>query len=196
MRPETAVAGLVMFIVGALCGYFLCMKESFHDIKDLLGDIAVVDSNTTPDVRVQVVAKQYSWHFHYPGPDGVFGSTTVSAMSSENPLGLDSSDPASSDDLHSPELVLPCDSAIELLVTSADVIHSLSILNGAYERDTIPGRHISTFLNTPAAPTSGRLKCAQYCGDGHDNHHAPYKFVSDTDFSLWLNTQSTSNQSP
>ena len=45
-------------------------------------------------VVVRVVAEQFAWNIHYPGPDGVFGNTSVDLIDTEsNPLGLDKNDP-------------------------------------------------------------------------------------------------------
>ena len=46
-------------------------------------------------IRVRVVAEQFAWNVHYPGPDGVFGRTDPKLVDVQtNPLGLDRSDPA------------------------------------------------------------------------------------------------------
>ena len=50
--------------------------------------------------RVRVVAEQFAWNIHYPGPDGVFGRTDVKLIDAQsNPLGLDRNDPAAKDDV-------------------------------------------------------------------------------------------------
>ena len=47
--------------------------------------------------QVKVMAQQFQWNFHYPGPDGRFGRTDPKLISDEsiNYIGLDSADPAS-----------------------------------------------------------------------------------------------------
>ena len=42
---------------------------------------------------VRVVAEQFAWNVHYPGPDGKFGRTDIKLVSADNPLGLDRTDP-------------------------------------------------------------------------------------------------------
>jgi cytochrome c oxidase subunit 2 len=44
---------------------------------------------------VHVVAQQFSFNYHLPGPDGQFGRRDISFESNSNPLGLDPNDPAS-----------------------------------------------------------------------------------------------------
>ncbi len=193
MRPDLIITGSITFLIGIACGYLLAIGKLFHDARDLMEDIALSTSGETPDLQVQVMAKQFSWHFHYPGSDGKFGSTDIERISSSNPLGLDFSDPASADDFHTRELVLPCNRGVELLITSADVIHCLSILDADLQQDAIPGRYLSSYLKTSTSPRSGRLRCVQLCGEGHDNHHAPYRFILESAFSAWASQQAIDN---
>ena len=48
---------------------------------------------------IRVVGEQFIWNIHYAGADGVFGRTMISLVASDNPLGLDPSDPAARDDV-------------------------------------------------------------------------------------------------
>jgi cytochrome c oxidase subunit 2 len=50
-------------------------------------------------VVVRIVAEQFAWNVHHPGPDGQFGATSVSLVSPDNPLGLDRSSPNGRDDV-------------------------------------------------------------------------------------------------
>jgi cytochrome c oxidase subunit 2 len=76
-------------------------------------------------VVIRVVAEQYAWNVHYPGPDGEFGRTDVSLISAANPVGLDRSSPNGADDIVSVnQLVLPVDRPVVVQLTSKDVIHS------------------------------------------------------------------------
>ena len=41
------------------------------------------------DLEIRVVAQQFAWHIHYPGPDGKFGITSFSEMDPAiNPVGI------------------------------------------------------------------------------------------------------------
>ena len=51
-------------------------------------------------VQIRVIGQQYLWNFHYPGPDGVFGKTSVNLVDeAENPIGLDRDDSFAKDDV-------------------------------------------------------------------------------------------------
>jgi cytochrome c oxidase subunit 2 len=40
-------------------------------------------------VIVRVIAEQFAWNVHYPGPDGKFGRTDINKVTADNPIGLD-----------------------------------------------------------------------------------------------------------
>ncbi len=184
-----------MLLTGIGLGYAIAtgsaLWELAHDFKTMSASIhSSSSSRPTPAltaVKVRVLAKQFSWHFHYPGPDGVFGASDPFNQSTEkNPLGLDFKDPAAADDLYSTELVLPCSVEAGIFLTSADVIHALGHLEGTYQEDADPGRYNETFLRTPTLPRTGTLRCVQLCGADYEHHHSPYRFVLQADFDLWL----------
>ncbi len=59
---------------------------------------------------VRVVAEQFAWNVHYPGPDGKFGRTDITMVAADNPLGLDRTDPDAKDDIITiNQLTLPVD---------------------------------------------------------------------------------------
>jgi cytochrome c oxidase subunit 2 len=92
---------------------------------------------------VRVVAEQFAWNVHYPGPDAVFGRTDIRLISAENPLGLDRSDPAAEDDITTiNQLNLPVGKPVIVYLTSKDVIHSFGIPYLRVKQDAIPGQRI------------------------------------------------------
>src|SRR3954468_9016324 len=71
---------------------------------------------------VRVVAEQFAWNTHYPGADGQFGRVDPKLMGSDNPLGLDRTDPAAKDDITTiNQLVLPVNKPVIVHLTSKDV---------------------------------------------------------------------------
>jgi cytochrome c oxidase subunit II len=92
---------------------------------------------------VRVVGEQFAWNFHYPGPDGKFGKTDIKLVDSENPLGLDRSDPDAKDDIVTlNQLYLPVNKPVLIYLSSKDVIHSFSIPYMRVKQDAIPGEKI------------------------------------------------------
>lgn len=90
--------------------------------------------------EVRIVAEQYAWNVHYPGPDGLFGATSVDLVGSDNPLGLDRSDPAAADDITTVNLLyVPVGRPVLIHLTSKDVIHSLNLPAFRVKQDAVPG---------------------------------------------------------
>lgn len=184
-----------MLLTGIGIGYLIAMGSSiwkltqeFHNVRDDMDAIISQRPKTeAAGLKVRILAKQYSWHFQYPGPDGEFGSSDSRKKSSTvNPLGIDFDDPAAQDDLYSNELVLPCGIDAGVFLISADVIHAVGQLEGAYQADADPGGYNATMLKTPTTPRAGTFRCVQLCGPGHQQHHAAYRFVEQAEFNHWL----------
>ena len=77
---------------------------------------------------VHIVAEQFNWNVHYPGPDGKFGKRSLTLINQDNPLGLDRSDPDAKDDIATlGHLYLPVNKPVIIYLTSKDVIHSLNL---------------------------------------------------------------------
>ncbi|MGY6535191.1 MAG: cytochrome c oxidase subunit II [Pararhodobacter sp.] len=91
-------------------------------------------------ITVQAHAVQWYWEFTQPGPDG----------------------PVTTRD----RLIIPAGQPVDVLITSADVIHSFWVPQLGGKMDAVPGRQNRLRL---LADTPGRLEgqCAEFCGLGH-----------------------------
>lgn len=96
---------------------------------------------------VRIVAEQFAWNVHYPGPDGVFGRSDINLVSSDNPLGLDRTDPYAKDDITTiNQLNLPVDKPILIELSSKDVIHSINLPLFRVKQDAIPGQMVKVWF--------------------------------------------------
>jgi len=103
---------------------------------------------------VRIVAEQFAWNVHYPGPDGVFGKSDIALITPENPLGLDRNDPAAKDDIVTiNQLNLPVGKPVVIHLSSKDVIHSFNLPLFRVKQDAIPGQSIRVWF-TPTATTA------------------------------------------
>jgi cytochrome c oxidase subunit 2 len=137
-------------------------------------------------VRVKVVGQQFSWNFHYPGPDGVFGRQDPALISTGNQLGLDPTDPASKDDIVSlNEMHVPVNHDVILEITSKDVIHSVAIQAMRIGQDAIPGSEIPIWFK-PVKVGTYEIVCAQLCGLGHYGMKGTLVVDSEADYKSWL----------
>jgi cytochrome c oxidase subunit 2 len=90
-------------------------------------------------VHVRVVAQQFAWNIHYPGPDGQFGATAPEKISDDNPVGLIRKGAGKDDVVEINQLRLPVNRPAILDITTKDVIHSFSLPFFRVKQDTIPG---------------------------------------------------------
>jgi len=120
--------------------------------------------------KIEVVAQQFQWNFHYPGADGAFGHTEAKYMddSSLNFVGLDPNDSAGKDDAQLTSLIIPVDRPVELTLRSKDVIHSFFVPALRFKQDTVPGMAIKVHF-TATQVGKYEIPCAELCGSLHYN---------------------------
>jgi cytochrome c oxidase subunit 2 len=152
-------------------------------------------------VKIRVVAEQFAWNVHYPGPDGVFGRTDPKLIQTGmNPLGLDRADPAAQDDIVTlNQMHLPVNRKVLIHLTSKDVIHSLFLPQMRVKQDAIPGMSIPIWFEpnrvTPAenslpgcavTKTCWEIACAQLCGLTHYRMRGFYQVDDEAGYQKWL----------
>jgi cytochrome c oxidase subunit 2 len=138
---------------------------------------------------VRIVAEQFTWNVHYPGPDGIFGKTSMTLVAPDNPLGLDSQDPNGKDDITTiNQLNIPVDKPVIIHLTSKDVIHSLNLVAMRVKQDAVPGLNIPVWF-TPNVIGNYEIACAQLCGLGHYRMRGYLNVQSAADYQSWINEQ-------
>jgi cytochrome c oxidase subunit 2 len=115
-----------------------------------------------PDVTVLVNGYRWGWTFTYrPGPtiDGSFS----------NP----------------PQLVLPRDETVRIVLTSSDVNHAFWIPGFLFKRDAIPGL-MNQFDLRPQRDGTYPGHCAEFCGYAHALMGFSVKVVPPADYARWI----------
>lgn len=112
-------------------------------------------------LRIEVEGHQYWWRVVYRPADG------RPAVMSAN------------------EIRLPVGERVELVLTSADVIHSFWIPPLGGKMDMIPGRTNRLWLQATEAGTF-RGPCAEFCGTSHALMAFPAVTMPPEDFARWL----------
>jgi cytochrome c oxidase subunit 2 len=108
-----------------------------------------------PDAMViKVIARQWSWTFDY-------------ANGKESNV-----------------LKVPVRKPIKLLITSADVLHSLYIPAYKIKEDAVPGRETHLWF-LPDELGSYDLFCTEYCGVGHSSMITKVEVMTEPDFDEW-----------
>ena len=146
-------------------------------------------------VEVGIVAEQFAWNFHYPGPDGKFGKRDPKLVDVQtNILGLDrTNDEAAKDDFTTNVLHLPVDQAVIAHVTSKDVIHSLGIPAMRVKQDAVPGMTIPVTFK-PILEGKYLIACSQLCGNGHAHMRGFIEVQSKEAFDSWRQEQTNQAQ--
>jgi cytochrome c oxidase subunit 2 len=128
-------------------------------------DMAAIQSTSqTPDLKVQVIGKQWSWDFNYLD-DGVWESGNQTPLSGKP--GVEAT---------APTLYLPVGERVEFVLDSRDVIHSFWVPAFLYKKDIIPGR-TNYFQIVPEKVGSYAGKCAELCGEFHSEMRFTVKVV-------------------
>jgi len=130
-----------------------------------ISDIYLIGQTSPPDPKttamtIDVVGHQWWWEVKYPRA----GVVTAN------------------------EMHIPVDTRVNVVVTSADVIHSLWVPSLNRKIDTIPGQRNRILFDATRVGVY-RGQCAQYCGVEHA-HMAMRVFVQRTGaFRAWLTNQ-------
>jgi cytochrome c oxidase subunit 2 len=103
---------------------------------------AVVTPASPADLRIEVTGEQWWWRVHYLDANGAVDFVTAN------------------------ELRIPAGRAVDVLLKSADVIHSFWVPNLAGKLDMIPG-HVKRLRLKADRPGVFRGQCAEYCGGPH-----------------------------
>jgi cytochrome c oxidase subunit II len=138
----------------------------------IVGDWAIINVTQAPAasstaMTVDAVGHQWYWEFRYPGTKAV-----------------------TADELH-----IPVDTRINLVATTADVIHSFWVPALNRKVDTIPGQQNRILLYANRAGVY-RGQCAEFCGLQHA-HMGMLVFVQPkAQFRAWLGRQAAPAATP
>jgi cytochrome c oxidase subunit 2 len=142
--------------------------------------------NESDALVIKVVAEQFAWNVHYPGPDRQFALADLKRAEADNPLGIVAGSPHGADDVTTvSEIVLPVNRPVIVELTAKDVIHSFGIPAMRVKQDAIPGMMTPVWF-TPTRQGIYEVACSQLCGLGHYRMRAVVRVVSSEEFARWL----------
>ena len=136
------------------------MDHAHHGAMIAAADASEVSDSKTAEVeKIQVLARQWSWEFHYA--NGTNG------------------------DVSSTELHLPNNRRIKLVLHSEDVLHGLYIPAFRVKQDVIPGHDID-FEFTPIREGKYRLRDSEYSGTYFASMQTDVVVESPEAYQKWL----------
>ena len=126
---------------------------------------------------------------------GSVGRTRATLLP-DNPLGLNTSDPAGLDDVivEGGELHLPAGKSVKMLLRSIDVLHDFYVPEFRAKMDMIPGT-VTYFWFTPTRTGTFEVLCAELCGVGHSQMRGTVIVDTETAYQAWLQQQPTFSKS-
>jgi cytochrome c oxidase subunit 2 len=137
-------------------------------------------------VVVEVTAQQFAWNFRYPGADGMLGRTDPGLITLNNPIGMDTNDPATADDqFYINQITVPVNRPVHLLIKSRDVIHSLFLPHHRVKQDAVPGMTIDIWF-FPTREGTFEIPCAELCGLGHYRMEGQLRVVSEAEYQQFI----------
>lgn len=161
----------------------------------LVGIIAVpsikliyyMDKTPEAEMTLKVIGHQWYWEYEYPDHKINFDSYM---------LTKDQLKPGQLRNLEvDKQVVLPVDTPIRILVTSADVLHSWAVPAFGIKQDTIPGRLRETWVKIKK-PGVYYGQCSELCGLGHGFMSIAVKAVPREEFTKWVQAQGHASSSP
>ena len=149
---------------------------------------------TVPDeaTPIEVVGQQWNWSYRLPGKDTSLGRVDTRFVNIDNPFGLDPKDPAGQDDvlIASPELHVPLDKPVKMLLRSKDVNHQFAVPQFRVKMDMVPGM-VTYFWFTPTRTGEFDALCEQLCGMAHFAMRGRVVVDQQAAFDEWLAAQPT-----
>ncbi|MGH9673988.1 MAG: cytochrome c oxidase subunit II [Bryobacteraceae bacterium] len=146
-------------------------------------------------LKIELMAKQFSWSFRYPGADGKFGRLDIKQINDAggNPFGIDEKDPAGKDDITSSAIRVPAGRPILLAMRSRDVIHNFFVRELRVKQDIVPGMEIPLRF-TAETPGAYEVACSELCGLGHHQMRSTLEVMPPDEFDKWLQAQAQALQ--
>jgi len=142
-----------------------------------------LDRTENPEMTLKVTGYQWYWGYEYQGNEDVEGISFESYMIPEDEIDESKGQKRllSTDNV----VVLPIDTNIQILITSADVIHSFTVPAFGFKKDAVPGRMNETWVNIKK-PGTYFGQCSQICGIKHAYMPIEVRAVTKEEFAQWV----------
>lgn len=136
-----------------------------------------LDKAIKPEMEIRVTGNTWYWKYEYPEYQISFDSQIVSDQDlKEGQLRLLEVDN---------QIVVPVNTTVRLLFTSADVLHSWTVPAFGVKKDCIPGRHNEAWIKVSKEGTYYG-QCSELCGMKHGFMPISVRAVSKEAFQEWL----------
>nr|BEI62440.1 cytochrome c oxidase subunit 2 [Ixodes fujitai] len=137
----------------------------------------MLDESFSPTITIKIIGHQWYWSYEFSDFNIEFDSFMIPSnemkMNSFRLLDVDN------------RMVIPFNSHIKFLISSADVIHSWTIPSLGMKMDAIPGRlnQSFSFSNRPGIFFG---QCSEICGANHSFMPISMEITSSDNFIKWI----------
>jgi len=181
-QPATFTHGTVVEIAWTTAPSFILVAIAIPSFALLYS----VDELNDPAITLKAIAHQWYWTYQisdYTDSDGTYDIVFDSYMTPEDDLELGQLRLLEADN----RVVLPVDTHIRVIITSADVLHSWAIPSVGVKCDAVPGRlnQVSIFLDREGIFYG---QCSELCGANHGFMPIVLETVSTADFVEFIHT--------
>lgn len=161
---EIVYTGIPVLVVAVL---FLFTVLTENNVDATVANNARITTTGTPVLQVKITAFQWGWRFDYPN-----NNVSVSGDVTNGPGGL------------GPQMVLPVNETVQILLVSNDVIHGFYVRDFNFSRYALPGVDNRFDLNI-IKPGLYPGQCTQICGLYHSEMLFSVKGVTPSQFQTW-----------
>jgi cytochrome c oxidase subunit 2 len=94
----------------------------------------------------------------------------------------------------SPDLYVPVNVPVKLLMTSADVIHSFYVPSFRQKQDVVPGMYTTTWFEAKEVGTY-QVFCTEFCGTAHSSMLAKVHVLDQAAYDQWMGADPNAGKS-
>ncbi|HEX8697815.1 MAG TPA: cytochrome C oxidase subunit II [Myxococcaceae bacterium] len=161
-KSRAVVLGVALVAFTVVDGTLFIRSLGYLD--EVLWNFQVPAGNPAT-VRLEVNARQWAWEARYAGEDGKF---------------------ATADDVVTwSDVRVPVGVPVWVQLTSADVVHGLSLPHFRVKLDAIPGRVNQTWFQA-AKEGTWEVACYQHCGTSHYKMRGTLTVMAPEAYAAWL----------
>ena len=178
------IAAAVIFVGLTLYSYTVWAETRFIDHKSMV--------QTEDRLVVEVTGQQFVWNMRYTGEDDEFGPTDIRLIddAAGNPVGVDRSGPGGADDIMVPEMRVPVNKDVEVVLKSKDVLHNFFVPELRIKLDTVPGL-VGKLAFRAEKEGKYEIVCSELCGLGHYKMRSFLHVVSQEEYDAWIAEQAS-----
>ena len=174
-KPRNFTHNVKLEVLWTIVPVLILLTISIPSIRLL----QATDNFSGSEMTIKITGYQWYWNYAYPDEGEL---NFDSYMIPEDEITPDQLRLMSVDQ----PLVIPANTKIRLLFTSADVIHSWAVQEFGVRMDAVPGLLNEFPLEPISSPGTYFGFCSELCGDKHAYMPIEIKVIDPNEYEIWL----------